>query len=141
MSIQLVLAGLFPPKNTALEWNKNINWQPVPYDYQELDKDTLLLVRTPCPRYHEALAEVMGKGEVKKFLDDNAWLLKQLENITEWRFKTPDEVQSLYSTLKAEVSLEFQLNSQTYKANKFLGKNDKSTCTTCLKHLKNNSKI
>ncbi|KAF2882682.1 hypothetical protein ILUMI_23484 [Ignelater luminosus] len=33
MSLELVLAGLFPPKGTALEWQKELNWQPIPYNY------------------------------------------------------------------------------------------------------------
>ena len=57
-SLQLVLAGLYPPSHTSLEWNKNLNWLPIPYDYQPLNEDTLLLVRTACPRYHEELIRV-----------------------------------------------------------------------------------
>lgn len=60
MSLQLALAGLYPPKGTALEWNKGLNWQPIPYDYQPLDQDSLLLVRTACPRYHEELVRVFA---------------------------------------------------------------------------------
>lgn len=30
MSLQMVLAGLFPPENTPLEWNLMLNWQPIP---------------------------------------------------------------------------------------------------------------
>lgn len=41
MSLALVLAGLWPPKNTPLEWNNQLNWQPVPFEYEPLDKDTV----------------------------------------------------------------------------------------------------
>lgn len=41
MSLELVLAGLWPPKNTPLEWNKHLNWQPVPFEFESLDKDTV----------------------------------------------------------------------------------------------------
>lgn len=103
MSLELALAGLFPPKGTPLEWNKELNWVPIPYNYQELDQDTLLLVRTTCPRYHEELERVLAEdaaAEIKK----NEQLFKDLTRITGMDIKTPDDVQSLYSTLKAEVS-------------------------------------
>lgn len=103
MSLELALAGLFPPKGTPLEWSKELNWVPIPYNYQELDQDTLLLVRTTCPRYHEELERVLAEdaaAEIKK----NEQLFKDLTRITGMDIKTPDDVQSLYSTLKAEVS-------------------------------------
>lgn len=36
-----VLAGLFPPKDTALEWNRKLNWQPIPIFSEPLDEDTV----------------------------------------------------------------------------------------------------
>lgn len=41
MSMATVLAGLFPPKGTALEWNKGLNWQPIPIFSEPLDEDTV----------------------------------------------------------------------------------------------------
>lgn len=41
MSMQVVLAGLFPPKGTAMEWNRNLNWQPIPIFSEPLDEDTV----------------------------------------------------------------------------------------------------
>lgn len=102
MSLQLVLAALFPPKSTPLEWNTNLNWQPVPFNYEELDNDSLLLVRKNCPRYHEELERVLNEdvgNEIKSF----DGLMKKISNITGMKISTPDDVQSLYSTLKAEV--------------------------------------
>jgi prostatic aicd phosphatase len=103
VSLQLVLASLYPPKGTALEWNQNLNWQPIPYNYEELDKDNLLLVRQACPRYHQELERVMQE-DVRDELARNARLFDELTNITGSSIKTPDDVQSLYSTLKAEAS-------------------------------------
>jgi prostatic aicd phosphatase len=100
MSIQLVLASLFAPKNTDLEWNKGLNWQPVPLNYEPLKDDMLLLVRKKCPRYNEELERVLAE-DVAAEIDSN--LLEELSNITGLEIKTPDDVQSLYSTLKAEV--------------------------------------
>lgn len=41
MTMQTVLAGLFPPQGTAMEWNKNLNWQPIPIFSEPLDEDTV----------------------------------------------------------------------------------------------------
>lgn len=102
-SLALVLASLFPPKGTPLEWNENLNWQPIPFNYEELDQDSLLLVRKDCPRYHEEFERVMSQ-DAKKEIDKYADLFRELTNITGLTVNNPDEVQSLYSTLKAEVS-------------------------------------
>lgn len=105
MSLQLVLAGLFPPAGTPLEWNKNLNWLPIPYNYEELDKDSLLLVRTSCPRYHEEFVRVFNETKIKDEIESNSKLFIELSKITGLQIETPDDIQSLFSTLKAEVSV------------------------------------
>lgn len=107
MSIQLVLASLFPPKNTRLEWNSHLNWQPIPYNYEELSKDSLLLVRTACPRYYEELERVM-KDDVGAEIKSYENMMAALTNITGLKISTPDDVQSLYNTLKTEVTFTLQ---------------------------------
>ncbi|XP_031620487.1 prostatic acid phosphatase-like isoform X2 [Contarinia nasturtii] len=102
MSLQVILAALFPPQGTAMEWNRRLNWQPIPIFSEPLEQDTLLLVRTPCPRYYEAVEEVLASDDVKKVLDENANLFEELTKYTGMAIKTPDDVQSLYSTLRAE---------------------------------------
>jgi prostatic aicd phosphatase len=102
MSLQLVLASLFPPKNTPLEWNTNLNWQPVPYNYEELNRDSLLLVRVSCPRYHEELERVM-KEDVANEIRYHHHMMRKLTNITGLKIETPDDVQGLYNTLRTEV--------------------------------------
>jgi prostatic aicd phosphatase len=104
MSLQLVLAGLFPPQSTSMEWNSNLNWQPIPYSYESLNQDSLLLVRVKCPRYHEELQRVLD-NEVSDAINENSQLLRNLSSITGLSIKTPDDVQSLFSTLQAEVSV------------------------------------
>lgn len=38
MSLQLVLASLFPPENELI-WEKHLKWQPVPFTYWPIEKD------------------------------------------------------------------------------------------------------
>lgn len=33
MSLELVLAGLFPPLSPLQKWDADLNWQPIPYNY------------------------------------------------------------------------------------------------------------
>lgn len=71
------------------------------------------MVRTPCPRYNEALDEVLASRDVKKVLNDNAQLFAELTKHTGMTVKTPDDVQSLYSTLRAESDYGLKLPSWT----------------------------
>lgn len=75
----------------------------------------MLLVRTPCPRYYEALDEVFEREEVKKVLADNEQLFKELSEHTGQAVKSADDVQSLYSTLRAEVEYGLKLPAWTNK--------------------------
>lgn len=73
----------------------------------------LLLVRTPCPRYYEALDEVFGLAGVQQALSENEELFSELTNLTGTPIKTPDDVQSLYSTLRAETEHGLKLPAWT----------------------------
>lgn len=72
-------------------------------------------MRTPCPRYHEALDEVFELPEVKQVFEDNAQLFKELTEHTGMDIKSPDDVQSLYSTLRAESEYGLKLPAWTSK--------------------------
>lgn len=48
MSLQLVLAGLFPPTSEQI-WNKEILWQPIPIIRQPIEDDHILRPGV-CPR-------------------------------------------------------------------------------------------
>lgn len=41
MSLQLVLAGLFPPIGLQ-KWNSGLDWQPIPTHYESLDQDKVI---------------------------------------------------------------------------------------------------
>lgn len=112
MSLQLVLASLFPPKNTPLEWNRDLNWQPIPFKYEELDNDSLLLVRNDCPRYYEEYERIL-KEDVVEEIRYHQKMMNEVSNITGLKIQTPDDVQSLYSTLKAEQEFGLKLPKWT----------------------------
>lgn len=72
-----------------------------------------LLVRTPCSRFHEAVEEVLELPEVRKVIDENQQLLDELTEHTGMPIKTPDDVQSLYGTLRAEAEYGLKLPEWT----------------------------
>lgn len=73
----------------------------------------MLLVRTPCPRYHEAVDEVLASPEVQKVLADNKEMFDELTKLTGMPIKTPDDIQSLYGTLRAETEFGLKLPAWT----------------------------
>lgn len=42
MSLELVLAGLFPP-NSSNQWNKELNWQPIPFQSLSVEPNFVFL--------------------------------------------------------------------------------------------------
>lgn len=72
-----------------------------------------MLVRTSCPRYHEAVEEVLASSEVKKVIDENKQLFDELTKLTGMPIKTPDDIQSLYGTLRAETEFGLKLPAWT----------------------------
>uniref|UniRef100_A0A182WJC1 Uncharacterized protein n=1 Tax=Anopheles minimus TaxID=112268 RepID=A0A182WJC1_9DIPT len=113
MSMQLVLAGLFPPEDTPLQWNRRLNWQPIPYFSEPLSQDTLLLVRVSCPRYTETVKETFKLPEIQNLMNANKQLYENLTRITGLTIANPDDVQSLFSTLKAESEFGLKLPAWT----------------------------
>jgi prostatic aicd phosphatase len=102
MSLQLVLAGLFPPKRTLFEWNNDLNWQPIPYTYEKVENDQLLLMVQNCSRFNHEMKE-LRHGEYKHIFDDNAEMFAELETIIGRKFETLNDLQVLYLNLHARV--------------------------------------
>ncbi|RZF39400.1 hypothetical protein LSTR_LSTR000921 [Laodelphax striatellus] len=114
MSMQLVLAGLYPPTAAQL-WNRDLSWQPIPFKYEALDQDKLLLVNIPCPRYYEALQEVVEREEVRKLIKQNKPLYELLTNKTGMEVNSFNDLLSIQGTLKAETDLNLKLPNWTEK--------------------------
>jgi len=48
----MVLAGLFPPENTPMEWNLMLNWQPIPIMMEPEETDVVSIIK--CINYNES---------------------------------------------------------------------------------------
>ncbi|XP_037935889.1 prostatic acid phosphatase-like [Teleopsis dalmanni] len=113
MTLSTVLSSMFPPHGTPMEWSQKLNWQPIPIFSEPLDQDSLLLVRTSCPRYFEALEEVLQLPEVKEELAQYESLFRNLSMLTGSKIRTAEDVNSLYITLEAERAFGLPLPSWT----------------------------
>lgn len=114
MSLQLVLAALYSPKNTPMEWNKALNWQPIPINYQNLVDDNFLLVRT-CPRYNEAKSEVYEIPDVVRLHKKYAHMMRELSRHTGREVTSAEGVFDIYTTLLAEKEYGLRLPDWTKK--------------------------
>lgn len=101
MSLQLVLAGLYPPKGTQLDWNPALNWQPIPYSYEKLMEDSLLLVTKSCPRYHEELERVL-KEDLKDELTKYSEMFRELSVKSGWNVTSHFHTQHLFGVFKSQ---------------------------------------
>lgn len=63
-------------------------------------------MRTPCPRYFEALSEVLELPNVKAEIEPYLDMLSELSLLTGMNLTQPEDVQSLYLTLLAEVIIQ-----------------------------------
>ncbi|CAI6369223.1 unnamed protein product [Macrosiphum euphorbiae] len=114
MSAQLVASAMYKPVGVQ-QWNRHLEWQPVPIHSEPLKDDRLLLVRIDCPRYHEERQKIMNSSEVLEELNSYSDLYSYLSNHTGLTIQDPDDVQSIYSTLKAESDYGVALPSWTTK--------------------------
>ncbi|CAG9819536.1 unnamed protein product, partial [Phaedon cochleariae] len=63
MSLQLVLAGLFPPRRDDM-FDDNFFWQPIPFNYFPRPQDRVLL-GVLCPRYLEIYEQYCASNRIQ----------------------------------------------------------------------------
>lgn len=108
----LEAAALWKPDKKQ-SFKEDLAWQPATLYYQPRDEDTLLLIWNTCPRYTKLRRMVMENVQVEKVQEDNALLYEKLTNITGMPIASPDDVGSLYSTLRAEEEMNLTLPEWT----------------------------
>lgn len=112
MSAMLEAAALWRPSEEQ-SFKPDLPWQPVTLFYQPRNEDTLMLIWDMCPKYTKLRRSLVELEEVQQVQRDNAPLYEQLTNITGMPISTPDDVGSLYSTLKAEEQMNLILPEWT----------------------------
>uniref|UniRef100_A0A1Y1L018 acid phosphatase n=1 Tax=Photinus pyralis TaxID=7054 RepID=A0A1Y1L018_PHOPY len=108
MTMALVLAGLFPPKGTVLEWNKNLNWQPTVYT--ELSRNDKLLYspfNNNCTTYHELYKDFLRSEEGMKLLKSTFGSHNYIKKNTKW---DKDPLSVIFGTMdKLVIQKELKL--------------------------------
>ncbi|XP_015121187.1 venom acid phosphatase Acph-1, partial [Diachasma alloeum] len=111
MSLQLVMAGIFPP---ALEqkWNLELNWQPVVVNYVPPGNDSLMLFYrfSKFKEEYDTVKRLPGvRKEIEKFSDFG-------KNLSEWTGASITDIEHfnfIYHSLASLHSMELDLPTWT----------------------------
>ncbi|RZB39644.1 His Phos 2 domain containing protein, partial [Asbolus verrucosus] len=120
MSLELVLAALFPPRGTLEQWLPGLNWQPVPYNFERVTSDKLFFGNMVCPNYKKSYEKYMNTEEGRALINKYSKIFYYLSENTGWNITDFVLVFLLYDTLKTEVfkemaSKEYWILSATTK--------------------------
>ncbi|XP_015177590.1 PREDICTED: venom acid phosphatase Acph-1-like [Polistes dominula] len=112
LSIQLVLAGLFPPSEKQT-WNPHLPWIPtwtplsIPSDMQNL------LYPHYCPRYKEEYARFIAQDEIQDMIKKYKNVFSYLTDHSGKVINTTTGVQFMYNLLKEEAAQNLTLPKWT----------------------------
>ncbi|XP_018403581.1 PREDICTED: uncharacterized protein LOC108780391 [Cyphomyrmex costatus] len=112
MSLQLVLASLFPPKSVQ-RWNPLLNWQPIPTLYAPRVDDNIILA-DECPQYLEEYNRIVNSPEGQEKIGQFKDLMGNLTKLTNKKIETVEDLYFLYHTFVAESSLGLILPEWAY---------------------------
>ncbi|GJQ72925.1 hypothetical protein Trydic_g1568 [Trypoxylus dichotomus] len=113
MTLQLVLASLYPPRGEQV-WDNNIPWQPIPYHCTPRDSDKLFLAFF----YHKAAIDAYNKrfNEIcNNDLSNYCDIVEYVEKHTGMAIENPRTMFALACTLAAEEKLGLELPEWTQK--------------------------
>ncbi|KAK2578622.1 hypothetical protein KPH14_010759 [Odynerus spinipes] len=108
MSAMLEAAGLWKPSKEQ-SFKADFPWQPVTLFYQPRSEDTLMLIWDTCPKYAQIRNNILQLPELQSVQNENKQLYEELTNLTGMTITSPEDVGSLYSTLKAEETMNLTL--------------------------------
>ncbi|XP_046419850.1 venom acid phosphatase Acph-1-like [Neodiprion fabricii] len=100
MSLQLVLAGLFPPIGQQI-WNPDLPWQPVSVFSENINEDFLLFPQD-CSMYQKAYRNFLQSKEARQQINKYNSILAYLTKHTGKTVDTTSATYYLYNLLKEE---------------------------------------
>ncbi|KAF5298672.1 hypothetical protein FQR65_LT09652 [Abscondita terminalis] len=100
-TLSLVLASLYPPKSTSLEWNENLNWQPVLYQ-QLPDRNYLTFSLLTCLKYQNEFLSHLNSTKTKEITFFYQPLIKYLQNKTGVKMNSLMIVFYVYDILRTQ---------------------------------------
>ncbi|KAK4880923.1 hypothetical protein RN001_004242 [Aquatica leii] len=127
-TLSLVLAGLYPPKGTDLEWNENLNWQPVIYIQLPQIGNYLNFAFATCPKFMKLFSDYLntsqGKAKIQfykpliDYVQENSggtvsplflpfFLYDILATQQEWGLELPKWTNIIYPNILYSANLDF----------------------------------
>ncbi|XP_011267548.2 venom acid phosphatase Acph-1 [Camponotus floridanus] len=113
MSLQLVLAALFPPTDRRQQWNADLNWQPIPVTYVSRIDDNFYL-SDECPKFLDEYGRILNLPEIKKEMSRFKNIMSKLTELTGKKIEKPLDLYYLYHTFVAESSMNLTLPEWAY---------------------------
>ncbi|XP_072757054.1 venom acid phosphatase Acph-1-like isoform X1 [Anoplolepis gracilipes] len=107
MSLQLMLAGLYPP-NVIQMWNLDLPWLAIPTHYIP-ERVDIVLKSESCPIYKAALTEVKKMKEVREKIAVYKDFYKYLSEKTGLVIEEPLPVYEVYNLLTAQKNMNLTL--------------------------------
>ncbi|CAK9831632.1 Venom acid phosphatase Acph-1 [Anthophora retusa] len=111
LSLQLVLAGLFPPSEKQT-WNPHLPWIPTFSFFVPYEADNLLFPHH-CPRYKEEYAKFLKEKRTQEMLSKHKNVTKYLTERTGKIINTTSAVTYLYNLLKEQAAQNLSLPEWT----------------------------
>lgn len=114
MSAASNLAGLYPPKGDQ-EWNRKIDWQPIPIHTVPEKMDEILAGKRSCAQYDAELLRVKTSPEVRRYNEEHADLYRYTSEHSGNKIHDAESLEFLYNTLFIEQLYNFTLPNWTKK--------------------------
>ncbi|KMQ85603.1 prostatic acid phosphatase [Lasius niger] len=113
MSLQLVLAALFPPTDIRQRWNGDLNWQPIPATFVPRVDDNFFL-SDECPQFLDEYNRILNLPEIKKEVSQLKDITSKLSELTGKKIETALDLYYLYQTFVSESYLNPTLPKWAY---------------------------
>ncbi|KAF5278570.1 hypothetical protein FQA39_LY00612 [Lamprigera yunnana] len=101
MSLELVLASLFPPEG-PLDWSTKIMWQPIPYNYFSPDNNVKNFIALDCPKHAKLYEEFKKTPEGSELINQYSEWYPYLKENTGLEVNSIVDLHLLYFTLKIQ---------------------------------------
>ncbi|XP_071056781.1 venom acid phosphatase Acph-1-like [Onthophagus taurus] len=113
-SLESVLAGLYPPSEELI-WNKELLWEPIPYDYLPMKENNLFLPVYTCPNMNTLVTDIYQNLDSDPIIQKYNYLLPFLVENTGLTGNLYSIAINLWSTLKSEeeAGLKIPIWAQT----------------------------
>ncbi|XP_076251276.1 venom acid phosphatase Acph-1-like [Rhynchophorus ferrugineus] len=104
-SLELVLAGLWPPRNEEKFW-PCLNWQPIPFYY---DDDDMELNGRKCQTYRDAYKVAYNSTEIQSAISSYQEWYDYMSNYTGEDYSTPSDIFGFFMDISAQEAYGYPI--------------------------------